>query len=259
MTHDQVKELLPSICDRIEENGFYAAFEVFQYYSLVSGCSKAKSIISQHIDRLNCINLVDPNCVHTLLCKFDAKQYKAFPIVSRHDFLRFFSGDWRNDICGIVLVSHKLKSLTFLYACYDIDSVDLDVSLFSIGDKSTKWAAWHMQNANDENQLLSFCPNRLHANYTQILDYKGLNSIGTFTGICFDVDDYIKDLLLFEKICAENEIEGLHASISSAQYVINNQQSKIQELNNRIDSIHSDLEKYKVNLYASRVNADLNN
>ena len=259
MTRDQAKSLLPSICSRVENDGFYAAFNVFSYYSLTSGSHAAKDIISKYT-KSNSIEIVDPNGKHTLLYRFDARLYKAYPIVSRQDFLRFFRGSWRNDVCGIALVSHKLKSLSFLYACYDVDDTNSNVSLFAVGDKSTKWA-WHLQIANDENQQwpLEFAPNKLHTNYTKLFGYRGLNSIGTFTSICFSIDDCIKDLFFYEKICSENEIDGLNHSISSANLIIDNQREKIQEFTNRIDNIRNDLEKYKVGLYASRVDADLNN
>lgn len=259
MTRDQARALLPSICSRVENDGFYAAFEVFSYHSLASGSYPAKDIISQHI-KSNSIDIVDPNGVHTLLYRFDAGLYKAYPIVSMQDFLRFFRGSWRNNVCGIALVSHKLKSLSFLYACYDVDDTDSNVSLFAVGDKSTKWA-WHLQIANDENHQwpLEFVPNKLHTNYTKMFSYRGLNSIGAFTSICFSIDDCIKDLFFYEKICSENEITGLNHSISSANWIIDSQRTKIQEFNTKIDNIRSDLEKYKVGLYASRVDADLNN
>ena len=77
------------------------------------------------------------------------------------------------------------------------------------------------------------------------------------TEVCTTVEDHYYNEFFLEKIYAESQIEDFKQSIKSAEFIIENMHKRISDNERMIAVVTENLEKYKTDLYASRVNADL--
>lgn len=260
MTPSIVKKALEDICRKTAADGFYIGFH------LDDGCNgltarqqcqmMATTVEAEYGSILSSpTKTVDPHGEATLLYKVDGL-FQAYPIVDGEGSSKFFATTWSTiKPTGIVVVSHKLKMLSFVWACFDRDSQSSMPALWMPGTRTTHWASW-LYAARPYEPLPDIINNAIYSKYISIFrPRRSFSSIAY--EMCIDIDSHYRNALFYEKISSENEISGLMCSIKSAQYIMASQQKKIDDFNGRIASIESSLKKYEVDLYASRVASDI--
>ena len=121
-----IEDRLGQICQHINDNGFYVGFYSQEDFSNRS--SDIKKNIEDEVSFKKYNNFlhspfeaVNPRLETTVLYKVDSRLFKAFPIHwDKKAFERFFAPSALVEkLSGIVIVSHRLKMLSFLWACYD--------------------------------------------------------------------------------------------------------------------------------------------
>lgn len=252
----EVEAKLKETCEQIYSSGFYVGFvsdvpdaskqDVVHNAKYASGAAWLE----------DCTAVVNPHGVTTAIYKVTSKLFRAFPICCKDDLSKFFDGhSWCKDVSGIVIVSHKLKMLSFMRACSNFSKTAPYAALWHENTVYAKnWLYWSNSISNNEN-CPYMKPNSLHMNYRSIF-YNRHRDVYV-AEICTSIEDHYKNDLFHERIAVENQIGDLEYSIDSAKTIISNMQKKIASLESTISNARDSLEKYEVDLYASRVNSDL--
>lgn len=259
--NDMVRHKLDIVCKAINEDGFYVGFNKYDDVDFIEGTDIASCIVDSvkkyYSTALNDgIKLVNPHCKHTVLFKAPSHLFKAYPIINGDAFEKFFMPSWHtSSLTGVVLVSHKLKMMSFLYACYDFENNEYDLSFWLECYKTSQWLEY-IDDKIDSYPSPNFTRNPMHANYKSIFQLSK-NSCFFPWEICLSIEDHWKNELLYEKVCAYNDVSQMKKSISSAKILISNVEKKIDNLAKDIEDRKRELEKYKIDLYTSRVDGDL--
>lgn len=260
-----IEDRLGQICQKINNDGFYVGF--YSQEDFANRPSDIKKTIEDEVSfkKYNAFlhspfEAVNPHLETTILYKVDARLFKAFPIHwDKKAFERFFMPSLLVEkLSGIVIVSHRLKMLSFLWACYDpIDQDEEHLALWFNLERATQWA--NLVKFIDESRECSiFHPNPLHANYDYAFACRRGCCVAPWE-ICLSIEDHWKNEILYKKVCTQLYIDQFNSSISSAQSIIASQEKKILEFNNMIDARIQDFEQYKIDMYKSKVDADLLN
>ena len=260
-----IEDRLGQICQKINDDGFYVGF--YSQEDFVNRPSETKKNIEEEVSfkKYNTFlhspfEAVNPRLETTVLYKVDAKLFKAFPIHwDKKAFERFFMPSVLVEkLSGIVIVSHRLKMLSFLWACYDpIDQDEEHLALWFNLKRATQWA--NLVNFLDESRECPiFHPNPLHSSYYSAFACRRGRGIAPWE-ICLSIEDHWKNELLHSKVCMMRTIEQVNLDILSAKTIIARQEKEIQKCNNMIAAKIQDFEQYKIDVYKSKVDADLLN
>lgn len=260
-----IEDRLSQICQKINDSGFYVGFYLKK--ALGTRPNVAKKIIEEEVYSKKYNNFlhspfeaINPHLETTVLYKVDARLFKAFPIHwDRKAFERFFTPSVLVEkLSGIAIVSHRLKMLSFLWACYDpIDRDEEHLALWFNLERATQWA-YLVRFLDESRGSILFHPNALHANYGCAFASHRLRDVAPWE-ICLSLEDHWKNELLHSKVCTQYDINLFNSSISCAQSTIASQEKKILEFNNMIDARIQDFEQYKIDMYKSKVDAELRN
>ena len=260
-----IEDRLGQICQKINDNGFYVGF--YSQEDFANSPSETKKNIEEEVSFKKYNNFlhspfeaVNPHLETTILYKVDSRLFKAFPIHwDKKAFERFFVPSVLVEkLSGIVIVSHRLKMLSFLWACYDpIDQDEEHLALWFNLKRATQWAS--LVNFLDESRECPiFHPNPLHSSYYSAFACRRGSSIAPWE-ICLSIEDHWKNEILYKKVCTQLDIDQLNSSILSLKSMIDRQEKKILEFNNRINTQIQEFEQYKIDIYESKVNAELQN
>jgi hypothetical protein len=157
---------------------------------------------------------------------------------------------------GIALVSHKLKMLSFLFACNDSSSEDINyLSLWLYSEYVKRWKRWSKM-FDDSHEVELFFPNVVHAKYNAIFELSIHDNVYAYE-VCLNVEDHYKNDLFYEKIVHDQDVEGLEDSIYAFNDAIEDMKAKIEKLTSQIEKTHDSLKNYEVQLYTSRVESEL--
>ena len=260
-----IEDRLGQICQKINDDGFYVGFYSQEDFAIRP--SEAKKNIEEEVSfkKYNTFlhspfEAINPHLETTVLYKVDAKLFKAFPIHwDKKAFERFFVPSVLVEkLSGIVIVSHKLKMLSFLLACYDpIDQDEEHLALWFNLERATHWASL-VKFLDESRKYMIFRPNNLHANYDYAFACRRGCCVAPWE-ICLNIEDHWKNEILYKKVCTQLDIDQLNSSILSLKSMIDRQEKKILEFNNRIDTQIQDFEKYKIDVYKSKVDANILN
>ena len=260
-----IEDRLGQICQKINDDGFYVGF--YSQEDFVNRPSETKKNIEEEVSfkKYNTFlhspfEAVNPRLETTVLYKVDAKLFKAFPIHwDKKAFERFFMPSVLVEkLSGIVIVSHRLKMLSFLWACYDpIDQDEEHLALWFNLKRATQWAS--LVNFLDESRECPiFHPNPLHSSYYSSFACRRGRGIAPWE-ICLSIEDHWKNELLHSKVRMMRTIEQVNLDILSAKTIIARQEKEIQKCNNMIAAKIQDFEQYNIDIYESKVNAELQN
>ena len=260
-----IEDRLGQICQKINDDGFYVGF--YSQEDFVNRPSETKKNIEEEVSfkKYNTFlhspfEAVNPRLETTVLYKVDAKLFKAFPIHwDKKAFERFFmSSVLVEKLSGIVIVSHRLKMLSFLWACYDpIDQDEEHLALWFNLERATQWASL-VGFIDESRECPIFHPNLLHASYYNAFVCRRGRGVAPWE-ICLSIEDHWKNELLYSKVRMTQTIKQVNLDILSAKTIIARQEKEIQKLNNVIDDHIKDFEKYKIDIYKSKVDAELRN
>lgn len=260
-----IEDRLSQICQQINDSGFYVGFYLKEAFR--ARPNAVKKIIEDEVSFKKYNNFLhspfeamNPHLETTVLYKVDARLFKAFPIHwDCKAFERFFMpSGLAEKLSGIVIVSHRLKMLSFLWACYDpIDQDEEHLALWFNIERATQWA-YLVKFLDESRGSILFHPNPLHANYDYVFACRRGCCVAPWE-ICLNIEDHWKNELLYSKVCTQYDIKQFNSSISSAQSIIASQEKKILEFNNMIDARIQDFEQYKIDMYKSKVDAELLN
>ena len=260
-----IEDRLGQICQKINDDGFYVGF--YSQEDFVNRPSETKNNIEEEVSfkKYNTFlhspfEAVNPRLETTVLYKVDAKLFKAFPIHwDKKAFERFFVPSVLVEkLSGIVIVSHRLKMLSFLWACYDpIDQDEEHLALWFNLERATQWASL-VKFLDESRECPIFHPNNLHSSYYSAFACRRGSSIAPWE-ICLSIEDHWKNEILYKKVCTQLNIDQLNSGILSLKSIIDRQEKKILEFNNRINTQIQEFEQYKIDIYESKVNAELQN
>ena len=255
-----IPQHLDHICQKINTDGFYLGFYAQEDFAIRP--TYIKEEVSFKYDNIlnKPFEVTNPYLESTILYKVDTGLFKAFPIhYDTKMFERFFIPSYASaKLSGIVIVSHKLKMLSFLWACYDpIDQDDEYLALWFNLERAAQWA-FLVRFLDESRSVPIFHPNALHSNYGSAFACRRSSSIYPWE-LCLNIEDHWKNELLYDKVCMCNEIDQYKSSISSAKSIIASQEKKILEFNNKIENRIQNFEKYKTDIYKFRVDAELQN
>ena len=260
-----IEDRLGQICQHINDNGFYVGFYSQEDFSNRS--SDIKKNIEDEVSFKKYNNFLhspfeaaNPRLETTVLYKVDSRLFKAFPIHwDKKAFERFFAPSALVEkLSGIVIVSHRLKMLSFLWACYDpIDQDEEHLALWFNLERATQWASL-VGFIDAPRECPIFHPNPLHASYDYAFACRRGRDVAPWE-ICLSIEDHWKNELLYSKVRMTQTIKQINLDILSAKTIIARQEKEIQKLNDMIDAQIQDFEKYKIDVYKSKVDADLSN
>ena len=256
-----VKQALDEVCQQLNNNGFYVGFKIRDSFNSCSAeqIHEIQYVVNQKYASIchDPIAIVNPNSIATVLYKVDANVFNAYPIDSVKSFEKFFNSSRFSQLfSGIALVSHKLKMLSFLYACNDVCNKNNDyASLWLYGDYTRMWENWS-KIVDDDHVSEGFFPNAIHARYWPMFELSKHDNVYAYE-VCLNVEDHYKNDLFYEKISISQDISTLEDSIRSANHIISNMQTKIEMFTSQIEEKHDALKKYEVDLYTSRVESEL--
>ena len=260
-----IEDRLGQICQHINDNGFYVGFYSQEDFSNRS--SDIKKNIEDEVSFKKYNNFlhspfeaVNPRLETTVLYKVDARLFKAFPIHwDKKAFERFFApSSLVEKLSGIAIVSHRLKMLSFLWACYDpIDQDEEHLALLFNLERATQWASL-VKFIDESRECPIFNPNHLHTSYDYAFACRRGRGVAPWE-ICLSIEDHWKNELLYSKVRMTQTIKQVNLDILSAKTIIARQEKEIQKLNDVIDAQIQDFEKYKIDIYKSKVDADLSN
>ena len=260
-----IEDRLGQICQKINDDGFYVGF--YSQEDFVNRPSETKNNIEEEVSfkKYNTFlhspfEAINPHLETTVLYKVDAKLFKAFPIHwDKKAFERFFVPSVLVEkLSGIVIVSHRLKMLSFLWACYDpIDQDEEHLALWFNLERATQWASL-VKFLDESRECPIFHPNNLHSSYYSAFACRRGSSIAPWE-ICLSIEDHWKNEILYKKVCTQLNIDQLNSGILSLKSIIDRQEKKILEFNNRINTQIQEFEQYKIDIYESKVNAELQN
>ena len=260
-----IEDRLGQICQKINDDGFYVGFYSQEDFAIRP--SEAKKNIEEEVSfkKYNAFlhspfEAINPHLETTVLYKVDARLLKAFPIHwDKKAFERFFAPSALVEkLSGIAIVSHRLKMLSFLWACYDpIDQNEEHLALWFNIERATQWA--NLVGFIDESRECPiFHPNPLHASYYNAFACRRGRGVAPWE-ICLSIEDHWKNELLHSKVRMMQTIKQVNLDILTSKTIIARQKKEIQKLNDVIDSQIQDFEKYKIDVYKSKVDADLLN
>lgn len=260
-----IEDRLGQICQKINDDGFYVGFHSQEDF--VNRPSDTKKNIEEEVSfkKYNTFlhspfEAVNPHLETTVLYKVDAKLFKAFPIHwDKKAFERFFMPSVLVEkLSGIVIVSHRLKMLSFLWACYDpIDQDEEHLALWFNLERATQWASL-VKFLDESRECPIFHPNNLHSSYYSAFACRRGRGIAPWE-ICLSIEDHWKNEILYKKVCTHLDVDQLNSSILSLKSMIDRQEKKILEFNNMIDAQIQEFEQYKIDVYKSKVDAELQN
>ena len=252
-----IKDRLSQICQKINDDGFYVGF--YSQEDFANRSSEAKKTIEKEVSFKKYNNFlhspfeaVNPRLETTVLYKVDARLFKAFPIHwDKKAFERFFApSSLVEKLSGIAIVSHRLKMLSFLWACYDpIDQDEEHLALWFNLERATQWASL-VKFLDESRECPIFHPNNLHSSYYSAFACRRGSSIAPWE-ICLSIEDHWKNELLYSKVRMTQTIKQVNLDILSAKTIIARQEKEIQKLNDVIDAQIQDFEKYKIDIYIS--------
>lgn len=148
-----IEDRLGQICQKINDNGFYVGF--YSQEDFAHSPSETKKNIEEEVSFKKYNNFlhspfeaVNPHLETTVLYKVDASLFKAFPIHwDKKEFERFFvPSGLAEKLSGIVIVSHKLKMLSFLWACYDPIDKDEELQAKYVSTIFVNWSVIDYKN-----------------------------------------------------------------------------------------------------------------
>lgn len=252
----EVEDRLREACEQINDTGFYVGF-----VSDVLDASKRDIVQwvqsgSSAAFLEDCTTVTNPHGAVAVLCKVTSKMFRAYQTHSTSDLSRFFEGhSWCKEADGIVIVSHKLKMLSFMRACSNFSKEAPYIALWNENTMLAHcWLYWSSILPADEN-CPYVKPNGLHKNYKSI--FCNRHNDVYVAEVCTSIEDHYKNDLFHEQIVVDNQVDDLKHSIESAKTIISNMQKKISSLESTISNARNRLKKYEVDLYVSRVNGDL--
>lgn len=257
-----IEDRLSEICQKINNDGFRVGFCLrggVEEYDEMNNESrqirKALSFVKYDHFLYDPYETTNPYMRSTVLYKVQVGLFKAFPVYHNSGlFNRFFMPMDKSDrLSGLVLVSHKLKMLSFVYACNESD--DDHLAMWFYTSKLAKWIDSDFAMHDAYPNPIMF-PNRMHTAYKAVFSQ---SYVVIPWEICLSIDDHWKNELLYDKVCMSNDIKLFRMNIDTAKDAINRAEQLIAENNNHIEARMQDFEKYKDQLYASRIEADLQN
>ncbi|MBP5784617.1 MAG: hypothetical protein J6W16_03415, partial [Methanobrevibacter sp.] len=162
---------------------------------------------------------------------------------------------------GIILVSHKLKMLSFIYLCYDVkyDKYDPMLLYTSFNSNIVKWKRWYANVLSESKSIewLALVPNECFAKYS-IAFYNARFDVDIYPyEICFNAEEHHKNELFRENIDVDIRVSQIEEHIERCNEKMRNIQNEIRDFNNNIDELKDGLEDYADKLYISRIDSDL--
>ena len=258
-----IEDRLENVCQKINSTGFYVSLYAQNDFKDIANASEAiqHEVWFKGYDKFmhSPFEAVNPHKDIVVLYKVDAGLFNAFPVHCNANALqKFFMPSCMHDsLSGAVIVSHKLKMLSFLRACYDPDGNEDIFSLWFNYDKLVEWdSAFGIR--NDTSPIPIFHPNLMYASYNDAFGFWKISSIVPWA-ICLSIDDHWNNELLLSKAYMHNAISRFKKDISTAYSIIAAQKQNIAVLNTMIDDCQQDFEKYKTDIYACRVESELRN
>ena len=263
-----IEKCLDEICRQINDDGFYAGIRinVLYYGNLASNVNEENCVcgimdaIEENYGNIlkNPVKIINPHNSITVIYKVYDNSIKAYPICYGTDIKRFFNYDEKRtnvkNLNGIALVSHKLKMLSFIWLCQDVDD-DSSYALWTYGDDIHSWLS-----ATNYRILPELYPNSLHYGYKTLFNFDQCintdiykyNGNANLCEICLSIEDHYRYDFLREKCVVETNINDCTESIEEYK-------NDIKALKQTINECKENLKKYEIDLYASRIDADLNN
>lgn len=259
-----IPDFLDDACSKIASDGFWLGFKLLPSHGAVAkDKSRIETAVAQAysntLSQENARCVVNPKGLSTMLYRVKPKTVAAYPVHSQSDISRFYASTSRIDnLHGIVLVSHKLKMVSFVRSCGDTtQKLERHYALwFHATMQSNAWQEWSGC-VKSIQEFPHFIPNNLHASYSRLFSIPRASDVYPYE-ICLDIEDHFKNELLYEKICVDREIYKLNDTIERVKSEIKKKQQDLVALEKNILDVKSSLSKYEVDLYASRVQVDLN-
>lgn len=261
MTDYALRECIENACAKINVDGFYVGMYIEGDLS-TSPIGTARDIqqtvsAARHCNVLHSPYIAtNPHQDATVLYKADSGLFKAFPVYKDNNaFMRFFM--WVPEstmLGGIALVSHKLKMLSFIWACYSLNSQDEHVAFIAHTHRAVQWA-YASKSLNKDYYIPDIRPNNFHIGYKEAFTC----SYVCPWEICLSIDDHWKNELLYENVNMNRTIELKEISIAYAKEAIANEERRIAEYNQQIEEQQQAFEKFKTDIFKSRVDAELLN
>ena len=261
MTDDVLRECIENACAKINVDGFYVGMYIEGVVS--TGPTETVCDIQQTVSAARHCNVlhspyisINPHQDATVLYKVDSGLFKAFPICKDNTaFTRFFMLIPESImLSGIALVSHKLKMLSFIWACYSLDDQDEHVAFIAHTHRAVQWA-YTSKSLNEDYYTPDIQPNDFHIGYIEAF---ACNYVCPWE-ICLSIDDHWKNELLYENVNMNRIIEMKEIGIARAKKAIVNEERRIAEYSQQIEEQQQAFEKFKTDIFKSRVDAELLN